>query len=45
MGRYNAEGIDNVNGSPETANGITSVGHWIILEELAGDICSSADTP
>jgi hypothetical protein len=43
-GQYNNEGQDNTNTTPTSTNGVTSVGHYLILTELDGSICSTADT-
>tara|TARA_R110002110_G_scaffold209967_1_gene422383 strand:+ start:243 stop:893 length:651 start_codon:yes stop_codon:yes gene_type:complete len=43
-GQYNNEGEDNTNTTPDTENGVIAVGHYLILTEITGSYCSTADT-
>lgn len=41
---FNEANSDGANYTPRDQNNIINVGHWLILEELAGHICSNEDT-
>ena len=43
-GQYNNEGADSSNTTPDTTNSVIAVGHYLILTEIAGCLCTTADT-
>ena len=43
-GQYNNEGADSSNTTPDTTNSVVAVGHYLILTEIAGSLCTTADT-
>ena len=43
-GQYNNEGTDNTNTTPDTTNSVIAVGHYLILTEITGSLCTTADT-
>ena len=43
-GQYNNEGHDNTNTTPDTTNSVIAVGHYLILTEITGSLCTTADT-
>ena len=43
-GQYNNQGSDGSSTTPDTTNGVVAVGHYLILTELVGSLCTTADT-
>ena len=43
-GQYNNEGTDTTSTTPDTTNSVIAVGHYLILTEITGSLCTTADT-